>query len=179
MIDIGNIDLTYEDGLRLSELLGQRAELAYSLDHILMHCFSTIIAIAIVFVLLGIAVRVLFAPSPSDVIKDMGSKVYKGEEGYDTFRPSHKWLYKAEVVHDEEWTDLYNPATRSVQTYEYKYARYTPNGISVALAIAMPQLVFCALAIIMFVAWSEYDLSKQLVGVDAQIEELLSRYGVV
>lgn len=174
MIDIGNIDLTYEDGLRLSELLGQRAELAYSLDHILMN--SLLSLIAIVALVVGMwAVALLFAPYADK----WGIKLYEDEEGYDTLKPRFSLFYKGEVVTGTEWSDFYDTARHIHPKYEYKQVKYVVSPIRTAVNLAILFIIIGVLAAVLIIGWCEYDLSKQLVGVDAQIEELLSRYGVV
>lgn len=49
-----NLDITYQDGLRLSELYGKLGELQYNLDHFDIVATNTRISMAIIFALLGI-----------------------------------------------------------------------------------------------------------------------------
>ena len=175
MIDIGNIDLTYEDGLRLSELLGQRAELAYSLDHILMNSLVLLIAISVLIVGMWVVACLLFTPYADK----WGRKLYEDDEGYDTLKPRFSLLYKGEVVTGTDWTDFYDPERHIHPKYEYKQVKYEANPIRTAMSLAIPFIIIGVLAAVLMVGWCEYDLSRQIVGVDAQIEELLSRYGVI
>lgn len=172
MIDIGNIDLTYEDGLRLSELLGQRAELAYGLDHILMNSLVPLIAIAVLTVGMWVVACLLFTPYADK----WGNKVYEDDEGYDTLKPRFSLLYKGEVETGTEWSSFYDPERHSLK---YKQVKYEATPIRTAVNMAIPFIIIGVLAAMLIVGWCEYDLSRQIVGVDAQIEELLSRYGVI
>ena len=61
-----NLDLTYQDGLRLSELYGQLGAIQYDIEHIVMSSLlHTILACAIVGIL-----YLMFMSSFTDYIKD-------------------------------------------------------------------------------------------------------------
>lgn len=172
MIDIGNIDLTYEDGLRLSELLGQRAELAYSLDHILVHSLDAILTILIVVFLAWVAIMVYVYCFNMGTL--YSEKVYEDDVRFETFKPEFKLLYKGNLIQDYE-TFSYILKDRS----QYRQAEYELSKTRIAIVTLVPMLILAFAGVVLVVMYGEYDLSRQLAGVDAQIEELLSRYGVM
>lgn len=177
-MDLGglDLDLTYEDGLRLSELLGTRAELVYELDHIWMHSIVTIILLTILLLFpWAVATNLIYDSLDWSFF---GRKVFEYDEDYDTFEPKRKWLYRGRVEEGHTTSRMYDPETNSrvVKSFACKQAVYTLSNIRVAAATLVLFAVLIVLVAVLVVMWGEYDLTRQLAGVDAQIEELVSRY---
>lgn len=174
MIDLGglDLDLTYEDGLRLSELLGQRAELAYGLDHIWMHSMSAIVCLMVVVLVSWIAIAdILYIYKLGT---EYGERVYEDSADYPDFKPKPRLLYRSKVKQDCQTYGFLGGERKW-----YKQAEYTLSLLRVLAVTSLPMLILIIAGIVLILMWFEYDLSGQLAGVDAQIEELLSRYGVI
>lgn len=170
MMDLGGLDLTYEDGLRLSELLGTRAELAYDLDHIWMHSMSAIVCLMAVVLVSWIAIADILYMAKLDTV--YGERVYEDSADYPDFKPKPKLLYRSEVKQDYQ-THGFLGGGRELW---YKQTEYTLSLLRIAVVTLLPMLVPIIAGIVLIPMWFEYDLSGQLAGVDAQIEELVSRY---
>ena len=171
MIDLGglDLDLTYEDGLRLSELLGQRAELAYELDHIWMHSMSAIVSLMVVVLVSWIAIADILYITKLDT--EYGERVYEDSAGYPDFKPKPRLLYRSEVKQDYQTYGFLGGERKW-----YKQTEYTLSLLRVLAVTFLPMLIPIIAGIVLIPMWFEYDLSGQLAGVDAQIEELISRY---
>lgn len=174
MIDLGglDIDLTYEDGLRLSELLGTRAELAYDLDHIMMYSMASIVALTIIMLVCWASIAATLYISKLET--EYGERVYENSAEYATYKPKPRLLYKVSVKQDHQTFGFL-----SGERQWYKQAEYTLSPLRIAVVTLLPMLVPIIAGVVLMPMWFEYDLSGQLAGVDAQIEELLSRYGVI
>lgn len=174
MIDLGglDLDLTYEDGLRLSELLGTRAELAYALDHILMHSLSVVIALIVILLATWMFIASVIEMFKKD--KEYSERVYEDNAEYGTFKPRPRLLYRAEVREDCQAFGYFGKETKW-----YKQTVYTLSRLRIAVVTFIPMLALIIVGVVLILVFAEYDLTRQLAGVDAQIEELLSRYGVI
>ena len=170
-IDLGglDLDLTYEDGLRLSELLGTRAELAYGLDHIWMHSMSAIVSFMVVVLVSWVFIAATLYMAKLDTV--YGERVYEDSAGYPDFKPKFKLLYRSEVKQDHQTYGFLGGERKW-----YKQTEYTLSPLRILAVTFLPMLIPIIAGIVLIPMWFEYDLSGQLAGVDAQIEELISRY---
>ena len=170
-IDLGglDLDLTYEDGLRLSELLGTRAELAYDLDHIWMHSMSAIVSLIIVVLVSWVSIADTLYLTKLDTV--YGERVYEDSADYPDFKSKPRLLYRSEVKQDCQTYGFFGG-----EREWYKQTEYTLSLLRILAVTFLPMLIPIIAGLVLIPMWFEYDLSGQLAGVDAQIEELISRY---
>ena len=169
MIGLGGLDLTYEDGLRLSELLGTRAELVYDLDHLMMYSMSAIVALIVVMLAFWVFIANTLYLTKLDT--EYGERVYEDSADYPDFKPKLRLLYRSEVKRDYQTYGFLGGERKW-----YKQTEYTLSLLRILAVTFLPMLIPIIAGIVLIPMWFEYDLSGQLAGVDAQIEELVSRY---
>ena len=180
-----DINISYEDGLRLSELMGQHDQLMYRLDHLLMSSSWGIVLAVFV----ATIVYWLIFSTIRDAIRSecKGSDVmYEGNAEYETFKPRKSILRKVKVsegVRRYTKHEYFNqpdtglPAYRPITIEEkYKEAKYEPR--------MWPYDLFSLAVLALIVAgitWgcmelNEYFINSDLANVNGQIDGILERY---
>lgn len=180
-----DINISYEDGLRLSELMGQHDQLMYRLDHLLMSSsWGIVLGVMVAF----IVYLLIFGNIRGEIRSDCkGSDVvYEGNAEYETFKPRKSILRKVKVSEGvKRYTkhEYYNhpetglPAYRPITIEEkYKEAKYEPRMWPYDLfSLAMFVLI------VVGITWgcmelNEYFINSDLANVNGQIDGILERY---
>lgn len=167
-LDMSGLDLnlTYEDGLRLSELMGQRAEIMYSLDHIWAHSAPLSIILGICMFVIVFGIILLFDEFVYDMYPSSSTAVYEDteKEAFDGYKRRRRFGYRSRMY------------TGSDYNGRYRCTRYEPiRGVRLALMFGIP-LLAAVLVAVGVTELSGYFAEKDLIGVEAQIESILERY---
>lgn len=175
-----DLNISYEDGLRLSELNGTLEGLKYQAAHI----FETNMPLFILAVLLGIIIS--FA-----VVWFLGEAI-PGEPGknkFDSDEDPKRWAtciytYKVLVPAGQEERKIrsFNPNINGFETSTYMSP--TPMEvdwrmrfpISISLFIVIPVLIIAAVVGIVEIGIAA-GIEMQMVDVQAQIDTILAKYG--
>ena len=180
-----DINFTYEDGLRLSELMGQHDQLMYKLDHLLMaSSWGVILAVIAAIFVYGL----ILSPVREGIRSECkGSDVvYEDNVEYETFKPKKSILRKikmSEGVRRYTKHEYFNqpdtglPAYRPITIEEkYKEAKYEPRMWPYDLfSLAMLALIVAG------ITWgcmelNAYFINSDLANVNGQIDGILERY---
>ena len=176
----GDLNISYEDGLRLSELVGLREQTLYALDHLFMESLVLIILVLVVAALLafGIAMFIWDAIEDGAIARNRDESLrYEGDENYDIV-PRSTLLYRAGVESDK-CAIPYRVSLTKTETW-IKGTRktvYTPKAGALPVVYAC---VFAVLSVSMVLAvlyGVEYSLNSDLTYIDGQIDTILGRYG--
>ena len=175
-----DINISYEDGLRLSELVGLREQTLYQLDHIWASSAVYIVMLMLLVMVFGVGCYVLV-----DSAMDVGSRRrdresrtrYEGDPDFDEI-PKSTFLYHVEDRVGTDTRFVHNPLGVPKETYvrETRTAVYIPRkgmvwGIVFAI-VFMLGLTVCFAA----TAYMEYSLNADLVNLDGQIDAILGKY---
>lgn len=180
-----DINFTYEDGLRLSELMGQHDQLLYQLDHLFMaSSWGIILAVFVATIVYWLIFSIIRDEIRSEC---KGSDVmYEGNAEYETFKPRKSILRKVKVsegVRRYTKHEYFNqpdtglPAYRPITIEEkYKEAKYEPR--------MWPYDLFSLAVLALIVAgitWgcmelNAYFINSDLANVNGQIDGILERY---
>ena len=168
-----DIDFSYEDGLRLSELSGQLARSEYMLDHIWttnlwIFGFAAMVSIALVVFYLMYAVSRIPAPEPEKM-----TRYVKARNGHRT---------KMEVsspmsIYDDADYEAYLERRRrereqTIADNRRQFRRAVLRGIAMAVPVA---LILIAVGYVAARSGIEADIAS----FSAQIEAIISRYEVI
>lgn len=150
------LDITYEDGLRLSELYGQLAGLEYESTHLI----AINLAAFILVIALGMAISIL----PIAILWNLDSPCRRGFETEEEARMMSTWAFRPKVVSrgDQAWSPL---VVEWVHTWAY-YA------VTVLSFIVIP----LALCIIVYVHLGASN-GMAIADVQAQIDAILAKCG--
>lgn len=127
------IELTVEDGLRLSELYGQQAQLQYEMEHVLATHLSDIVLMMFLVVMVMAFMFLL-----NYATFDLGSI---------------------------SWSISSDEKERIRRRYHTRNKLIVVSGILLAAVILAAMLVYIPI-----------DIQHEMVGVEAQIDEILGRY---
>ena len=180
-----DINFTYEDGLRLSELMGQHDQLMYKLDHLLMSSSWGIVLAVIVAML---AYWLVFGTIRDEIRSNCKGNdiVYENDSAFETFKPKGSILRKVRVREGEKRepkSDYFNDPVTGMPSYrtvyvekKYKEAKYEPRMWPYDLfSLAMLALI------VVGITWgcmelNEYFINSDLANVNGQIDGILERY---
>ena len=180
-----DINISYEDGLRLSELMGQHDQLIYKLDHLLMSSSWGIVLAVFVAI---IVYWLIFSTIRDEIRSDnkRNDSVYEDDTAFETFKPRGSILRKVEVrecTRNVPKSEYFNDPVTGMPSYrtiyverKYKEARYEPRMWPYDLF----SLVMVAL-IIVGITWgcvelNAYFINSDLANVNGQIDSILERY---
>ena len=168
-----DIDFSYEDGLRLSELSGQLARSEYMLDHIWttnlwIFGFAATVSIALVVFYLMYAVSRIPAPGPEKMT------------GYVKARNGHRVKIEASAplsIYDDADYEAYLERRRkereqTIADNRRQFRRAVLKGIAMAVPVA---LILIAVGYVAARSGIEADIAS----FSAQIEAIISRYEVI
>ena len=167
-----DIDFSYEDGLRLSELSGQLARSEYMLDHIWttnlwIFGFAATVSIALVVFYLVYAVSRIPAPGPEKM-----TGYVKARNGSRT-----KMEVSPMSIYDDADYEAYLELRRkereqTIADNRRQFRRAVLKGIAMAVPVA---LILIAVGYVVARSGIEADIAS----FSAQIEAIISRYEVI
>lgn len=175
-----DLNISYEDGLRLSELNGTLEGLKYQAAHI----FETNMPLFILAVLLGIIIAFAVVWFLGEAIPGEPKK-----DRFDTDEDPKRWatcIYTYKVLvpagQEERRIRSFNPNINGFETSTYTYP--TPlevewrmrYPISISLFVVIPVLIIAAVIGIVEIGIAA-DIEMQMADVQAQIDTILAKYG--
>ena len=173
--DIG-LNITYEDGLRLSELMGHRAEAQYMLDHLLSSSMGLMLLAVMMAILLTIPLAMILDSVFGNAVPQTQC-FPEGTEGYSGDIKRH-FMYEAVsdryVADRDRWMD--DPATgrriyaqKRVVEYDVRYNMCILSTILVGAALL-------AVGVALVLVYNDYAFARDIVYYDAQIQAILDKY---
>ena len=169
-----DIDFSYEDGLRLSELSGQLARSEYMLDHIwttnlwIFGYAATVSIVLVVFYLMYAASRIP-APEPEKM-----TRYVKARNGH---RTKMEVSPPRSIYDDDEDSEAYLERRRrereqTIADNRRQFRMAALRGIAMAVPVA---LIIIAMGYVAAKSGIEADIAS----FSAQIEAIISRYEVI
>lgn len=157
---MSDIELTYEDGLRLSELYGQLAQEQYNLNHTLAGAGGYMLLVIIV----ASMILIILAYCNKKKWYVSKSRMYVGHEKYED-----DWRW-------EDWT-CEKQRYGTVDWYARPSKRYR-----LVWNLIMPLAVIAIFAVLMYITWIGIEgwyctnTNMHIAGIEAQIDAIESRY---
>ena len=170
-----DINISYEDGLRLSELMGLREQTLYQLDHIWASSATWVVMLLFLAVMLGMAGYLILLYVQDASKPRQGRTMYEDDPNYDK-KPRGTLFYYAEVRDDYE--TCYKPTDFGRETY-YKKKRVVWYSMRKSTPMILALIMFAAFAYLSCygaTAYVEYSLNADLVNLDGQIDAILGKY---
>ena len=160
------LDITYEDGLRLSELSGAMESLRYELGHIIQVNLPALIMISIAAGLICAMVWLMFYPSepgfPERFDSEEQAKAYRSR------------IYTYKVLSNPVRVHKVNGIVQTTQErieVEWRVRSWVP---------AVCILTFVLLYLVMlsvFYIYLQADIEMQMASTQAQIDAIMAKYG--
>lgn len=170
-----DINISYEDGLRLSELMGLREQTLYQLDHIWASSMTWIVMLLFLAVTLGIASYFALLCIQDNSKPRQGRTMYEDDPDYNK-KPRGTLFYYAEVQEDCE---TYHKPTEFGRETCYKKKKVIWYSVRKSTPIVLALILFAAFAFLSCygaTAYVEYSLNADLVNLNGQIDAILGKY---
>ena len=170
-----DINISYEDGLRLSELMGTREQTLYQLDHIWASSILWIVMLMFLAVTVSIACYFLFLYIQDSSKPRQGRTMYEDDPDYNK-KPRGTLFYYAEVQEDCE--TYYIPKEFGRETY-YKKKKIVWYSVRKSTPIVLALIMFVVFTYISCygaTTYLEYSLNADLVNLNGQIDAILEKY---
>lgn len=175
-LGVSGIDITYEDGLRLSELSGKLAQAQFDLSHIMTTHAGDIVMPAV----LTLGLLMMFAAMVS-VMGDIDRGMYDVRtcreynwsiDGYISYDDLDRYI--RHYFHNDEEAERVAEHVRELNELKARAGRsmFWPVYISISIAVTIAVLFVCY-------GMTVDSLYSDIASYTAQMEAIVDRYGVV